>query len=202
MATKKKVESAAQPAKGGRPSLYKPEYAEQAKKLCLIGISDEGIAWFFDATLAEIAGWAQTHSEFFKAITPTEEEIADYRARIDCAKSEKNGRKRARLKNSPAARIRNAVSARLWAALKGKSDGALFSRLGYTEAELVAHLEARFQPGMTWENYGAWHVDHAKPCALFDQADPKQFVECWALSNLQPLWASDNIRKGARYAGS
>jgi hypothetical protein len=44
------------------------------------------------------------------------------------------------------------------------------------------------------------HVDHKRPCAAFDQTDPVQFAECWALDNLQPLWASDNIKKGARYA--
>lgn len=201
MATKKKADTA-ESSKGGRPSLYKPEYAEQAKKLCLMGYSDEQIAHFFEVSLVEIAAWAQSHREFFAAITPTAEEIAAFEASRDAVRAQKNARKRNRLAKSPSARIRNAVSARIWAALKGRSDGALFSRLGYAEAELIAHLEAQFQPGMGWDNYGDWHVDHVKPCALFDQADPVQFAECWALANLQPLWASDNITKGAKYAGS
>lgn len=86
----------------------------------------------------------------------------------------------------------------MWAALKGKTDGALFSRLGYSPAELVGHLESQFSGGMEWANYGLWHVDHIRPCAGFDQTDPDQFRDCWALSNLQPLWAADNLRKGAR----
>ena len=92
--------------------------------------------------------------------------------------------------------------ARMWAALKGRSDGRLFSRLGYTIEELVAHLEARFSEGMSWANYGRWHVDHIRPCAAFDQSDAGEFGECWALANLQPLWARDNMKKGASLGAS
>ena len=44
-----------------------------------------------------------------------------------------------------------------------------------------------------------WHVDHIRPCALFDHQDERQFLECWSLGNLQPLWASENCRKGVAY---
>lgn len=119
---------------------------------------------------------------------------------VIAARKKKRGEEnRKRRHRSPSLRIRNAVQGRIWSALKGKSSGRLFTRLGYTVGELTAHLEARFQPGMTWLNYGKWHVDHRKPCAAFDQTDPAQFAECWALSNLQPLWAADNLRKGSRY---
>lgn len=89
-----------------------------------------------------------------------------------------------------------------YAALKGRGDGALFGRLGYSADALVAHIEAQFAPGMSWQNYGKWHIDHKKPVALFDQTEEAQFLECWALDNLQPLWALDNAKKGARYVGS
>jgi hypothetical protein len=74
------------------------------------------------------------------------------------------------------------------------------SLVGYTTQDLAAHLESLFQSGMGWHNMGAWHIDHIKPRAAFTFSsynDPA-FKECWALSNLQPLWAKDNIRKGAR----
>lgn len=100
---------------------------------------------------------------------------------------------------NPTKRIRNSVAVRLWASLKGRSDGRLFSRLGYSAQELVDHLSHLFKDGMSWDNYGRWHVDHIKPCSLFDLSDPIQFSECWSLDNLQPLWRDDNIRKGARY---
>jgi hypothetical protein len=50
---------------------------------------------------------------------------------------------------------------------------------------------------MTWENYGpVWHVDHIRPCASFDLTDPAQQRECFHFSNLQPLFAAENLAKG------
>jgi hypothetical protein len=69
--------------------------------------------------------------------------------------------------------------------------------LGYTRDELAAHLERRFIEGMSWSNMEKWHIDHIVPVASFSfQApDDPEFKACWMLSNLQPLWAKDNIRK-------
>jgi len=69
--------------------------------------------------------------------------------------------------------------------------------LGCTYQELAAHIESLFQPGMSWENRDEWHVDHIKPCASFDLTDPAQQKECFHFTNLQPLWADENLRKGA-----
>jgi hypothetical protein len=76
-----------------------------------------------------------------------------------------------------------------------------FDLLPYTLEELIGHLESKFKEGMTWENYGQWHVDHIKPMVSFDIKEPtdKSFQECWSLSNLQPLWEHDNLSKGSRY---
>lgn len=70
--------------------------------------------------------------------------------------------------------------------------------LGAPIAVVRAHLEARFQTGMTWENHGKWHIDHIRPCASFDLSDPVQQKICFHYSNLQPLWAADNAKKGAK----
>lgn len=74
------------------------------------------------------------------------------------------------------------------------------SLVGYSIRELMTHMEERFVPGMSWANLGEWHIDHVRPRASFEFAAPDepQFRECWALSNLQPLWAKDNLRKGSR----
>lgn len=69
--------------------------------------------------------------------------------------------------------------------------------IGYTSLELKQHIESRFLEGMSWDNYGDWHIDHILPMKWFiDEGltDPKLIN---ALSNLQPLWAEDNVRKGA-----
>lgn len=76
--------------------------------------------------------------------------------------------------------------------------------LGYTTSELCAHLEKQFLPGMTWANYGEWHIDHIVPLSAhnYETPDDIDFKKAWALSNLQPLWAPDNIKKGARLSSS
>lgn len=56
-------------------------------------------------------------------------------------------------------------------------------------------LEQQFTEGMTWENYGEWHVDHIRPCVSFDLSIPEQQQECFHYTNLQPLWAKDNLQK-------
>lgn len=69
--------------------------------------------------------------------------------------------------------------------------------LGCTTEELKAHLESQFTDGMSWDNYGmnGWHIDHIIPCSSFDMLDPEEQRECFHYTNLQPLWAEDNLRK-------
>ena len=76
-----------------------------------------------------------------------------------------------------------------------------FAMLGYTIEELMTHLEKQFTEGMTWENYGEWHVDHKKPMTLFEFTcvEDNGFKECWSLDNLQPLWGPNNLSKGTKY---
>jgi hypothetical protein len=69
--------------------------------------------------------------------------------------------------------------------------------IGCSVEQLKTHLQSQFQSGMTWENYGQWHVDHIKPCVSFNLNDPNQQRACFHYSNLQPLWAKDNLSKGS-----
>lgn len=96
-------------------------------------------------------------------------------------------------------RTRTAV----WQLLKErgvKKTNKTFDLLGYSIEELMIHLEALFTVGMTWDNYGEWHVDHKIPMNSFqfESTDDIGFKECWKLSNLQPLWGPDNLSKGTK----
>lgn len=72
--------------------------------------------------------------------------------------------------------------------------------IGCSPSELKAHLEKQFDSKMTWENYGPyWHVDHIKPCASFDLSKPEEQRKCFHYTNLRPLEAKENLRKGSRY---
>ena len=67
--------------------------------------------------------------------------------------------------------------------------------VGYTSKELKEYLESLFTDGMSWDNYGEWHVDHIVPVSWWLEngiTDPSQIN---ALINLQPLWAEDNLKK-------
>jgi len=71
--------------------------------------------------------------------------------------------------------------------------------LGCSIEHLRLWLTFYFHPGMSWSNYGEWHIDHTKPCAKFDLTDPEQQRQCFHYTNLQPLWAGENFRKGDTY---
>ena len=66
--------------------------------------------------------------------------------------------------------------------------------------ELKAWLEKQFIENMNWENRSLWHVDHIRPCASFDLTDIEQQKQCFHFTNLQPLWAADNFKKGAKWS--
>lgn len=120
------------------------------------------------------------------------------------------GEARARLK-TPRGQLINLIRSGIWSAFhasgrrrKGFRLRAWERLVGWTFDELKAYLELLFQPGMTWENrgfgFGCWNIDHVLPICSFTftvSTDPG-FKKCWALSNLQPLWWVENVRKGRK----
>ena len=120
------------------------------------------------------------------------EKIKEYRAKYE----------RERYKNDENFRIEKLLRNRLRYALKSqsakKSKGTL-ELTGCSIDELWEHLEKQFKDGMIRQNLGKWHVDHIKPCSLFDLTDPEQQKECFNYKNLQPLWAEENRSKGAKW---
>ena len=68
--------------------------------------------------------------------------------------------------------------------------------LGCSVLQFKNYLESKFKTGMSWNNYGQWHIDHIKPCISFDLTNSQQQKECFHYTNMQPLWALDNLSKG------
>lgn len=106
-------------------------------------------------------------------------------------------------------RLRQIVSSSVYRILKlnrGKKNGSVLEFLPYTVEQLRNHLEERFEPWMNWENHGVyavggerkWQIDHITPHSSFhyETMDCEEFRKCWALENLQPLGAIENIKKG------
>jgi hypothetical protein len=104
-----------------------------------------------------------------------------------------------RLLNTKRGKIQSYFGHQIYLSLKANKAGRKWeSFVDYTLPALMRHLEKQFLPGMTWENYGpAWHIDHIIPKSAFHYNSPEDvdFRKCWALKNLRPLWATDNVRK-------
>ena len=110
-----------------------------------------------------------------------------------------NRRRAARRRVDPAFRLAGALRRRLGKFVRGEKGAVSAVRhLGCSVADLRVWLEIQWKTGMSWDNYGAWHVDHIRPLASFDLTDPEQARAAVHFSNLQPLWAAENISKGAK----
>jgi len=124
--------------------------------------------------------WKKTYLEKHKERLSTEEKL--------------------RRKTDSSYALKKNMRARVYFLLKGyqKSKSTL-GLLGCADIEqLKTHLERQFTDGMSWENYGQWHVDHIRPCAAFDLSKAEEQQKCFHYTNLQPLWAEDNLSKGAK----
>lgn len=132
----------------------------------------------------------------------------DYHAAMSDEQKERKRRRQAerqtaRRQSDPRFRLRNVVSVVIGASLKkrgGRKSASWEALVGYSASELRRHIERQFTRGMSWENYGEWHIDHIVPVAAFkwQSSDDPEFRACWALSNLRPLWAIENKRKSSK----
>ena len=110
--------------------------------------------------------------------------------------------RRIRLAEDPLFRLIHNMRTRVNHAIKansGEKAEKTMELLGCSVQHVRDHLESQFTEGMTWETQGEWHVDHIRPCASFDLEDPEEQKKCFHWTNLQPLWALDNLRKGAKF---
>lgn len=105
-------------------------------------------------------------------------------------------------KNDPIFRLQHTLRRRLRKAIhkiKNTYTEESLRLVGCTLDFLKTFLEAKFSPGMSWENYGKWHIDHMRPVCSFDLTNQNDVDICFHYTNLQPLWAMDNVMKGSKY---
>ena len=105
---------------------------------------------------------------------------------------------RKRFANDINFRINCRLRSRLANAIRrGQKAGSAVRDLGCSVAELKLYLESKFKSGMTWDNWGihGWHIDHIVPLKKFDLTNREQFKKAVHHSNLQPLWAQENLDK-------
>jgi len=118
--------------------------------------------------------------------------------------SKKKSVKKAR-ENNPILKVIANLRTRLTFILNGQRRAECSKKLiGCDTETLKAHLESLFKPGMNWQNYGRWyrgqpmkwHIDHIIPCEFFDMSNSEEQKKCYHYTNMQPMWAIDNILKG------
>lgn len=107
---------------------------------------------------------------------------------------------RQRRASDPNFKLRCTLRRRLGMALsRNQKSGSALTLLGCSIPDFKIYLESKWEAGMTWENYGTiWHIDHIMPCAIFDLSIPDHQHRCFHFSNLQPLLAEQNWRKGGK----
>lgn len=112
---------------------------------------------------------------------------------------------RIRLGKSNRAQIRGALGGRISAELKKqglskleKPNTTALELLGCDAPHFFLHIERQFREGMGWHNYGKWVIDHILPCSSFDFRIENHLRACFHFSNMQPLWARENMSKGSR----
>lgn len=102
--------------------------------------------------------------------------------------------------NDPKFVLLKRLRGRIYAALKrGNKSDSTKNLLGCSLDFFKQHIEGQFAEGMSWENMGIWHLDHIKPCCLFDLTKEEEQRKCFNYTNMQPLWRLDNLKKGTNY---
>jgi hypothetical protein len=117
--------------------------------------------------------------------------------RVDAAKARAKRYKAKKQSSDASWKLTNLVRCRMHKSLRGKSPTGWREVVGYSIEDLRAHLERQFKRGMTWSNLGDWHIDHIVPIAHFKytSVNDADFKAAWALTNLRPLWAVENLAK-------
>jgi hypothetical protein len=125
----------------------------------------------------------------------------EYREKnIDRIREVKRTYEKTRKHNDPIYKLINNFRTAIYQVLKENNvqkNGHYFEILKYSPEDLIVHLERQFKDGMNWDNYGEWHVDHVLPISRHNiqEIGDEEFMKCWSLNNLQPMWGEENIRK-------
>ena len=113
-------------------------------------------------------------------------------------------------KNRPESRLRKRQAKIVKKALRkvgSQKSYSVIKYVGCNSIELKKYIESKFQEGMSWDNYGnpngdhtnCWHIDHIRPISSFDLTNEEQVKICFHYTNLQPLWAEQNLSKGSKW---
>jgi len=152
--------------------------------------------------LCAIKKWGQWHPENRrKSRRKWEQENPEYKKEYmkEYIKKYMNNYLKQRREKDPKFRLDQNMGHLIYHSLKSRKAGRRWKTLvDYTLEDLMEYLDSQFDENMNWKNYGSyWQVDHIRPRSLFNYTaqEDREFKECWALKNLQPLEKVANLRK-------
>jgi hypothetical protein len=94
-------------------------------------------------------------------------------------------------------RMKKRIRERIRDYMKGESNGFKTREIiGLDYNKFKEYISSKFSEGMSWENYGKWHLDHIIP--LCSAKNKEEILLLNHYTNLQPLWAEDNLKKGRK----
>lgn len=171
-----------------------------------------------DRLKAKSAAWRQANADRCKAVgaayrkkhgSRLMREMLANQVRSDRYYKRQWAWQKARMTQDPCLVVYKRVMAQMCRAMQKHMAGRRVTKqskivqlLGCEWLEFISYIESKFQAGMSWENHGrsGWHFDHIRPLSSFDLTDQKQLAEGCHFTNVQPLWAADNVRKGGKVA--
>jgi hypothetical protein len=170
---------------------YARKYQKENKEIC-----NERCREYYRNNKEQVKDRSKKYREENKETLAATRQAPHYRDRV-------NARQR-KLRLDPQRRLSDAVSGAISKKIRdndGFKGGATWQALPYTPQQLREHVESQFEDWMNWDNWGHgegnWHVDHIYPQSKlpYDSLTHPNFLKCWALDNLRPLCAVENVRK-------
>ncbi len=157
---------------------------------------------YYEANKNRIKDYAKTYSKLNKDKLSVQAKVY-YLINKNKIRAYQNAYVKQKRKTNPDFRLNCSMHTAISRCLKNEKGGEKWLALvDYSVDDLKKHLEKQFTDGMTWGNYGknGWHIDHKIPLSVFNFTKPEHedFRRCWALKNLQPMWAIENIKKHAK----
>ena len=147
-----------------------------------------------DREVERLKNWRNENREQYLTNRREYDNSPERRVKANKARSKK-------LKENPCFKLRMRLSIRLHSALtRGQKKGSIINMIGCSIIELKEYIQSKFTEGMTWENWSldGWHIDHIKPLCSLNLEDPEQQSTACHYTNLQPLWAEDNLKKSGK----
>ena len=171
------------------------------KKICIKCGKEKNLKEFYKSGKYYFPRCKECHKQYCKEYKKEhlKEYLKEYQKTPEWKEYKRKYMKK-RLKTDIDFRILVNLRRRLWCAIKNnQKSGKTLELLGCSIFEFKEYFKSLFSKSMTWDNYGEWEIDHKIPCSSFDLSKALEQKKCFHYTNLQPLWAKDNMRKSNKY---